>query len=162
MQDDGEELCVSGLGGLRPSSASTTEESLETTTLQDERAPLKRKSDEDLGSDQKRRLVTEETESSDKAIWTQNDEMQNTESHGENGSEGNELGEPSEPERRVIIMKGNLPKLALPDGWIALNHRSGGIIYLHKPTRVCTWSRPYHIGGGSVRVTLFFLLNGLV
>lgn len=103
MQDDGAELCASGLGGLRPSSASTTEESLETTTLQDERAPLKRKSDEDLGSDQKRRLVTEETESSDKAIWTQNDEMQNTESHGENGSEGNELGEPSEPERRVII-----------------------------------------------------------
>ena len=52
-----------------------------------------------------------------------------------------------------LLVKGNLPKLALPDGWIALNHRSGGIIYLHKPTRVCTWSRPYHIGGGSVRVT---------
>ena len=58
-----------------------------------------------------------------------------------------------------LLVKGNLPKLALPDGWIALNHRSGGIIYLHKPTRVCCWSRPYHIGGGSVRVTLFFLLN---
>lgn len=56
-----------------------------------------------------------------------------------------------EQERRVIIMKGSLPKLALPPGWIALNHRSGGIVYLHKPTRVCTWSRPYHIGGGSVR-----------
>ena len=61
-----------------------------------------------------------------------------------------------------LLVKGNLPKLALPDGWIALNHRSGGIIYLHKPTRVCTWSRPYHIGGGSVRVTLCFLLNVLV
>ena len=54
-------------------------------------------------------------------------------------------------------MKGSLPKLALPEGWIALNHRSGGIVYLHKPTRVCTWSRPYHIGGGSVRV-IFDLL----
>ena len=62
----------------------------------------------------------------------------------------------------ILSVKGNLPKLALPDGWIALNHRSGGIIYLHKPTRVCTWSRPYHIGGGSVRVTLFFLLSVLV
>lgn len=51
-----------------------------------------------------------------------------------------------------LLVKGSLPKLALPEGWIALNHRSGGIVYLHKPSRVCTWSRPYHIGGGSVRV----------
>ena len=58
----------------------------------------------------------------------------------------------------IFLVKGSLPKLALPDGWIALNHRSGGIVYLHKPTRVCTWSRPYHIGGGSVRVLWFFLL----
>ena len=103
MQDDGEQLCANSLGGSRPSSASTTEESLETTTLQDDRAPLKRKSDEDLGSDQKRRLVADKTESSDEAISTQNDEMQKIESHGENGSEGNEICEPSEPERRVII-----------------------------------------------------------
>lgn len=107
MQDDGEQRCASSLDGSRPSSASTTEESLETTTLQEQRAPLKRKSDEDQGSEQKRRIVTaavtEETENSDKVIWAQNDEMQNTESHGENGSEGNEICEPLEPERRVII-----------------------------------------------------------
>ena len=103
MQDDGEQRCATSLDdGSRPSSASTTEESLETTTLQDERAPLKRKSDEDLASERKRWLVTEETESSDKALWVQNDEMENTE-HGENGSEGKEVCEPSEPERRVII-----------------------------------------------------------
>ena len=59
----------------------------------------------------------------------------------------------------IFLVKGSLPKLALPDGWIALNHRSGGIVYLHKPTRVCTWSRPYHIGGGSVRVLLFIIIN---
>ena len=102
MQNDREQLCATGLGGSRPSSA-LTEESHETTTLQDERAPLKRKSDEDLGSDQKRRLVTEKTESSDEAIWTRNDEMQNTESDGKKDSEGNEICDPSEPERRVII-----------------------------------------------------------
>ena len=99
MEVDGEDP---SLDSSYLSSYSTTEESVETTTLQSERAPLKRKSDEDLGSDQKRRLV-EETESSDKAIWMQNDEMKNTESHGENGSEGKEICEPSEPERRVII-----------------------------------------------------------
>ena len=103
MQGDGEQRCGTSLDGSRTSSASATEESLETTTLQEERTPLKRKSNEDLGSEQKRRQVTEETESSDKAVWAQNDEMQNTESHGENGSEGNEVCEPSEPERRVII-----------------------------------------------------------
>nr|AGW15599.1 pasha/DGCR8 [Nematostella vectensis] len=54
-------------------------------------------------------------------------------------------------DRIVIKMNGKLPNLSLPDGWLALNHRSGGIIYLHRPTRVCTWSRPYHIGSGSVR-----------
>lgn len=103
MQDDGEQMCATGLDGSSPSSASATEESLETTTLQDERAPLKRKSDEELGSDQKRRLVTEETQSSDEAIWALSDEIQNAGSHGENGSEGKEICEPSEPERRVII-----------------------------------------------------------
>ena len=103
MQDDGEQRCATSLDGSRPSSASTTEESLETTTLQDEGALLKRKSDEDLGSEQKRRRETEETESSDEAIWAQNDVMGNTEPHGENGSEGNEICEPSEPDRRVII-----------------------------------------------------------
>ena len=59
----------------------------------------------------------------------------------------------------LFLVKGSLPKLALPDGWIALNHRSGGIVYLHKPMRVCTWSRPYHIGGGSVRVLWFITIN---
>ena len=103
MQDDGEQRCATSLDGSRPSSASTTEESLETTTLQDEGAPLKRTSDEDLGSEQKRRRVTEETESSDKAIWAHSDVMENTEPREENGSEGNGVCEPSEPERRVII-----------------------------------------------------------
>lgn len=104
-----------------PLSADHTE-SLETMAPREERGSLKRKSDEDLGNDPKRRPGTVQEDSS-----------------------------VVEQDRKVIIMKGSLPKLALPEGWIALNHRSGGIVYLHKPTRVCTWSRPYHIGGGSVR-----------
>ena len=105
MQDDREQLCATAcLDCSRPSSASTIEESPETITVQDERAPLKRKSDEDLlGNDQKRRLVAVETESesSEKAIWALNNE--NKGSHEENGGEGKEICEPSEPDRRVII-----------------------------------------------------------
>lgn len=106
MQDGREQLCATaGLDCSRSSSASTIEESPETITVQDERAPLKRKSDEDKGNDQKRRLVAEETESesSEKAIWALNNEIQNKESHEENGGEGKEICEPSEPDRRVII-----------------------------------------------------------
>lgn len=106
MQDDSEQLCATaGLDCSRPSSASTIEESPEAITVQDERAPLKRKSDEDLGNDQKRRLVAEETESesSEKAIWALNNELQNKGSHEENGGQGKEICDPSEPDRRVII-----------------------------------------------------------
>lgn len=74
------------------------------------------------------------------------EDLRNNEQKRRKGTE-----ETTEEERRVIIMKGGLPQLSLPHGWIALNHRSGGLVYLHKPSRVCTWSRPYHIGVGSVR-----------
>nr|AVK59460.1 Pasha-PAb [Nezara viridula] len=39
----------------------------------------------------------------------------------------------------------------LPEGWIKIIHKSGMPIYLHKATRVCTFSRPYYLGQGSVR-----------
>lgn len=74
------------------------------------------------------------------------EDLRNNEQKRRKGTE-----ETTEEERMVIIMKGGLPQLSLPHGWIALNHRSGGLVYLHKPSRVCTWSRPYHIGVGSVR-----------
>lgn len=45
-----------------------------------------------------------------------------------------------------------MSSLPLPEGWIGVNHYSGGIIYLHKKTRVVTWSKPYHIGESSLRV----------
>ncbi|CAG0879257.1 unnamed protein product [Darwinula stevensoni] len=43
------------------------------------------------------------------------------------------------------------PLELLPAGWIKVTHFSGMPIYLHKPTRVCSFSRPYYIGSASVR-----------
>jgi hypothetical protein len=35
--------------------------------------------------------------------------------------------------------------VSLPPDWVGIQHESGGIIYLHKPSRVCTWGRPYAV-----------------
>jgi hypothetical protein len=40
----------------------------------------------------------------------------------------------------------------LPEGWIKVTHESGIPVYLHRKSRVCTVSRPYSLGTGSVRV----------
>ncbi|CAI4232756.1 unnamed protein product [Auanema sp. JU1783] len=39
----------------------------------------------------------------------------------------------------------------LPEGWCRMTHNCGLPIYLNRTTRVCTMSRPYFIGTGSVR-----------
>lgn len=39
----------------------------------------------------------------------------------------------------------------LPEGWIEVTHSSCMPLYLHKASRVCTMSKPYYLGGGSVR-----------
>lgn len=33
----------------------------------------------------------------------------------------------------------------LPPDWVAVPHVSGATVYLHRPTRVVTLSRPYHV-----------------
>ncbi|KAJ4942232.1 hypothetical protein JOQ06_012098 [Pogonophryne albipinna] len=43
------------------------------------------------------------------------------------------------------------PPEPLPDGWIMTFHNSGIPVYLHRETRVVTWSRPYFLGTGSIR-----------
>nr|4E5R_A Chain A, MGC78846 protein [Xenopus laevis] len=43
------------------------------------------------------------------------------------------------------------PTEPLPDGWIMTFHNSGLPVYLHRETRVVTWSRPYFLGTGSIR-----------
>jgi microprocessor complex subunit DGCR8 len=53
----------------------------------------------------------------------------------------------------LFIEKGVDPFEVLPEGWVAVTHNSGMPAYLHKQTRVCTLSKPYFLGPGSVRVS---------
>lgn len=48
--------------------------------------------------------------------------------------------------------RGRPPTEPLPDGWIMTFHNSGIPVYLHRESRVVTWSRPYFLGTGSIRV----------
>lgn len=54
-------------------------------------------------------------------------------------------------DRVVLIEKGTNHFEVLPEGWIEVSHNSGMPLYLHKASRVCTLSRPYFLGPGSVR-----------
>ncbi|KAK5871651.1 hypothetical protein PBY51_004516 [Eleginops maclovinus] len=51
----------------------------------------------------------------------------------------------------VLKSRGRPPTEPLPDGWIMTFHNSGIPVYLHRETRVVTWSRPYFLGTGSIR-----------
>lgn len=51
-----------------------------------------------------------------------------------------------------FLGRGRPPTEPLPDGWIMTFHNSGIPVYLHRETRVVTWSRPYFLGSGSIRV----------
>lgn len=53
--------------------------------------------------------------------------------------------------------RGRPPTEPLPDGWIMTFHNSGIPVYLHRETRVVTWSRPYFLGTGSIRVHKYAL-----
>lgn len=56
-------------------------------------------------------------------------------------------------ERFKIIMeeKGRNHFEVLPEGWVQVTHDSGMPLYLHRHSRVCSLSRPYFLGPGSVR-----------
>ncbi|XP_052075595.1 microprocessor complex subunit DGCR8-like [Mytilus californianus] len=56
-----------------------------------------------------------------------------------------------EREKFVLLEKGVDPFEVLPEGWVAVTHNSGMPAYLHKASRVCTLSKPYFLGPGSVR-----------
>ncbi|VDP45206.1 unnamed protein product [Soboliphyme baturini] len=84
---------------------------------------------------------------------------------GIGGTEGNEEGDgasvmslngeilrPAHIREKIVLRnRGTEYFEVLPDGWIDVTHNSGIPVYLHKETRVCTLSRPYFIGPGSVR-----------
>ncbi|XP_072271788.1 microprocessor complex subunit DGCR8 [Pyxicephalus adspersus] len=53
--------------------------------------------------------------------------------------------------KTVLKSRGRPPTEPLPEGWIMTFHNSGIPVYLHRETRVVTWSRPYFLGTGSIR-----------
>ncbi|EFA05197.1 microprocessor complex subunit DGCR8 [Tribolium castaneum] len=56
-----------------------------------------------------------------------------------------------EKDKVVLIEKSQNHFDVLPEGWIQVTHNSGMPLYLHKNSRVCTLSKPYFLGPGSVR-----------
>lgn len=56
-----------------------------------------------------------------------------------------------EKTKSVLKKRGQDYFEVLPEGWIEVTHSSGIPIYLHKQSRVCVLSKPYYLGGGSVR-----------
>ncbi|XP_053693247.1 microprocessor complex subunit DGCR8 [Sabethes cyaneus] len=53
--------------------------------------------------------------------------------------------------KEVLEEKGRNHFEVLPEGWVQATHISGMPLFLHTLTRVCTASRPYFLGPGSVR-----------
>ncbi|OXU20294.1 hypothetical protein TSAR_013930 [Trichomalopsis sarcophagae] len=56
-----------------------------------------------------------------------------------------------EKEKLVLDEIGHNHFDVLPEGWVQVTHNSGMPLYLHKQSRVCTLSKPYFLGPGSVR-----------
>lgn len=52
----------------------------------------------------------------------------------------------------IISEKGVNQFEILPVDWMMVRHYSGMPIYMHRPTRVCTLSKPYFLGKGNTRV----------
>lgn len=53
--------------------------------------------------------------------------------------------------KEVLEEKGRNHFEVLPEGWVQATHVSGMPLFLHTASRVCTTSRPYFLGPGSVR-----------
>lgn len=51
----------------------------------------------------------------------------------------------------LIIEKGRNHFEMLPEGWVQVTHDSGMPLFLHRSSRVCSLSKPYFLGAGSVR-----------
>ncbi|KAG5682513.1 hypothetical protein PVAND_011862 [Polypedilum vanderplanki] len=53
--------------------------------------------------------------------------------------------------KTIMEEKGRNHFEMLPEGWVQVTHDSGMPLYLHRQSRVCSASRPYFLGPGSVR-----------
>lgn len=98
------------------------------------------------------------------------EEYSSDEEHDAAEGDGEGDGEPETFER--VVLKGNSDNaqlyiaskfgfqtelnkhfhVILPSGWVEIRHFSGMNVYLHRESRVCTMSMPYHIGKESARV----------
>lgn len=58
-----------------------------------------------------------------------------------------------------ISEKGKNHFEVLPEGWLQVTHNSGLPIYMHKASRVCSVSRPYFLGPGSLRVCAYYIVE---
>lgn len=54
-------------------------------------------------------------------------------------------------EKVILKVRGHDHFDVLPEGWIQVTHNSGMPVYLHKQSRVCSLSKPYFLGPGSIR-----------
>ncbi len=71
----------------------------------------------------------------------------------QNGGNEEEVAPIGEKVRHFLVEKGRSHFEVLPAGWIKAHHVSGLPVYLHRPTRVVSVSRPYFLGPGSIRVS---------
>ncbi|XP_028905453.1 microprocessor complex subunit DGCR8, partial [Ornithorhynchus anatinus] len=70
----------------------------------------------------------------------------------DHGSDGETSVQPMMTKIKTVLKsRGRPPTEPLPDGWIMTFHNSGIPVYLHRESRVVTWSRPYFLGTGSIR-----------
>ena len=62
---------------------------------------------------------------------------------------------PSMEQEKIVLVEKNPSNISdvLPEDWIKTVHRSGMPIYLHRPTRVVSLTKPYFLGPGSIRVS---------
>ncbi|XP_066265173.1 microprocessor complex subunit DGCR8-like [Branchiostoma lanceolatum] len=67
------------------------------------------------------------------------------------GRDGEASEEPIIKYKTVLKSLGHEPLEPLPEGWIVTTHNCGMPVYLHRETRVVSWSRPYFLGTGSIR-----------
>ncbi|XP_019634518.1 PREDICTED: microprocessor complex subunit DGCR8-like [Branchiostoma belcheri] len=67
------------------------------------------------------------------------------------GRGGEASEEPIIKYKTVLKSLGHEPLEPLPEGWIVTTHNCGMPVYLHRETRVVSWSRPYFLGTGSIR-----------
>ena len=91
------------------------------------------------------------------------DHNDNEEEEDEESQDGIEETEAKEDEnaqenpvyelKEITTIKNALPKNLepLPPGWVHIRHKSSLFLYLHKQTRVVTWSRPYFLGPANVK-----------